>query len=520
MSSPRPTAALRFVLGDQLSPALSALRGADPAHDVILMTEVGEETTYVPHHKKKIAFILAAMRAFRRELEEKGFRVRYVALDDPDNTHSFTGELERAIAALKLERVIATLAGEHRVIAMQRSWADDFNIDVDIRDDDRFLCTHAEFARWAEGRKSLRMEYFYREMRQRTGLLMDGDQPEGGQWNYDKDNRKPAEPDLFMPRPQRFEPDAETKKVLALVNKRCASAFGDLEPFWFGVTRAQAEKARDHFLKHALPHFGDFQDAMLVGERFLYHSVLSLYLNVGLLEPLDLCRRAEREYKRGCAPLNAVEGFIRQIIGWREYVRGIYFREGESYISRNALGADRDLPEFYWTGETDMACVRACVTQTREEAYAHHIQRLMVTGNFALLAGIEPRQVHEWYLAVYADAFEWVEAPNTIGMALFADDGLLASKPYAASGAYIDRMSDYCRGCAYDVKAKEGERACPFNLLYWDFIARHERRFANNPRMAVIVKAWAKMDPGRRNRIRKEAKAYLDGLKPGSWRSP
>ncbi|MDX2238410.1 MAG: cryptochrome/photolyase family protein, partial [Hyphomonadaceae bacterium] len=288
--------------------------------------------------------------------------------------------------------------------------------------------------------------------------------------------------------------------------------FGDLRPFWFGVTRADAEAARDHFMRAALPRFGDFQDAMLLGEKFLYHSVLSMYLNVGLLDPLDLCRRAETAYRTGAAPLNAVEGFVRQIIGWREYVRGIYFREGETYTRSNALEAHRPLPEFYWSGETDMACVRACVTQTREEAYAHHIQRLMVTGNFALLAGVDPHAVHEWYLAVYADAFEWVEAPNTIGMALYADGGALASKPYAASGAYIDRMSDYCRGCAYDAKAKTGPGACPFNALYWDFIARHRTRFAGNPRMANIVRTWDKLGAARQDELRAAAAAFLADL--------
>jgi deoxyribodipyrimidine photolyase-related protein len=506
------TGALRIVLGDQLTPSLSALRGGDKARDTVLMLEVAEETRYAAHHKKKIAFILAAMRAFATELRANGWRVDYVTLDDPANTGAFSSELARAVARHAPDRIITTEASEHRVLAMQQEWRELLLPHVSLLEDDRFLCSKAAFAAWADGRKQLRMEYFYREMRRRTGLLMDGDAPMGGQWNFDHDNRKPAAADLFMPQPLRFDPDAETRAVLALVGARFADHFGDLEPFWFPVTRGDAARAAAHFMTVALPRFGDFQDAMLRGEKFLFHSVLSPLLNVGLLDPLDLCRQAEAEFRAGRAPLNAVEGFIRQIIGWREFVRGLYWREGPGYVQRNALGADRPLPSFYWTGETDMACLKACIDQTRAEAYAHHIQRLMVTGNFALLAGINPHAVHEWYLAVYADAFEWVEAPNTIGMSQFADGGLLASKPYAASGAYIDRMSDYCAGCRYRVKEKSGPAACPFNYLYWDFIARHAERLKSNPRMAQIVRTWGAMAPEKQAGLRADAARFLSAL--------
>jgi deoxyribodipyrimidine photolyase-related protein len=304
-----------------------------------------------------------------------------------------------------------------------------------------------------------------------------------------------------------------TKEVLALVEARFADHFGSLRPFWFGATRADAEAAFAHFLNTALSQFGDYQDAMLAGEKFLYHSVVSLYLNCGLLDPLVMCRAAEAEHRHGRAPLNAVEGFIRQIIGWREYVRGIYWREGPDYAHRNALGATRPLPEFYWSAQTDMACLRAAIEQTRDEAYAHHIQRLMVTGNFALLAGVDPHELHEWYLAVYADAYEWVEAPNTVGMSQFADGGLLASKPYAASGAYIDRMSDYCGGCRYKVKLKAGPDACPMNYLYWDFIARHRDRIKGNPRMAQMVRTWDGFGDERKAEIRRDSEEFLVKLK-------
>ena len=359
------------------------------------------------------------------------------------------------------------------------------------------------------------MEYFYREMRRKTGLLMEGDDPAGGQWNYDKENRKPADADLFMPGIKSVKPDATTKEVLTLVAERFSDHFGDLDPFRFAVTRRNALKALDHFIETALPLFGDYQDAMLRGEKFLYHSVLSLYINAGLLGPLEVCERVAAAYEAGAAPLNAAEGFIRQIIGWREYVRGVYWLNDGEYVRKNFFGHTRALPEFYWTGETDMACLAAAIGQTKEEAYAHHIQRLMVTGTFAMLAGVDPYEVHEWYLAVYADAYEWVEAPNVIGMSQYADGGELASKPYAASGAYINRMSDYCKGCAYKVAKKTEEEACPFNSLYWDFLARNEDALKGNPRMAQMYRTWARMKPETQKAYRARAKSYLDRLDLG-----
>jgi deoxyribodipyrimidine photolyase-related protein len=501
---------LRLILGDQLSPHISALQGLNHATDIVLMAEVASEATYVKHHKKKIAFLFAAMRAFAKRLVASGVQVRYVKLDDPDNSGSLGGEVARAIEALRAQAVAVTEPGEHRLIAEMRGWGARFGLPVDIHEDTRFLCDHATFRAWANGRKQLRMEYFYREMRRRTGFLMDGDAPAQGRWNFDAENRKPARSDLFMPQPPRFEPDDETREVLALVASRFGDHFGDLEPFWFAVTAKQAEQALDHFVTNALPHFGDYQDAMLSGEPFLYHAVISAYLNAGLLDAGDICRRAEAAYRAGHAPINAVEGFIRQIIGWREFVRGIYLLEGPDYTRRNALNATRTLPSFYWSGETDMACLKAAIGQTKREAYAHHIQRLMVTGNFALLAGVNPHEVHEWYLAVYADAYEWVEAPNTIGMSQFADGGIVGSKPYVASGAYIDRMSDYCSGCIYDVKAKAGSRACPFNYLYWDFLERNRATLKGNPRLTQMYATLDKMSPERREEIARDAQAFFN----------
>lgn len=475
------------------------------------MAEVIEEASYVPHHKKKLAFIFSAMRHFRDELQRAGWRVDYVPLDGSER--NLTAALEAAVMRHKPARIVVTEPGEWRVLEMMETWGERLGVPVEILSDDRFLCKREEFAAWAGARKKLRMEFFYREMRKKTGLLMDGDQPEGGLWNYDSENRKPARDDLFIPEPARFEVDKITRDVLDLVSGKFEKNFGDLEPFRFAVTRKDAETALNHFVEQVLPAFGDYQDAMLRDQRFLYHSVLSPYINVGLLDPLEVCRRAATAYEEGLAPVNAVEGFIRQIIGWREYMRGIYWLAGPGYVDENFFGATRPLPEFYWTGATDMACLKACITQTREEAYAHHIQRLMVTGNFAMLAGCDPKAVHEWYLLVYVDAFEWVELPNTLGMSQFADGGFLGSKPYAAGGNYINKMSDYCSGCRYKVKKKTGVDACPFNYLYWDFLARNEDKLKNNPRLGPVYRTWSRMDPGKRESYRASAREFLDRLR-------
>ncbi len=502
---------LVLVLGDQLSTDLSALAAADPARDIVVMAEVAEETGYVPHHPKKIALILTAMRRFAAQLRAAGWQLRYFPLDDAEAPASIPQALLRAAEETGAQEVLATEPGEFRLIDALR----DLPLSVHLLPDGRFLASHAEFAAWAEGRKALRMEYFYREMRRKTGLLMEGDKPAGGQWNFDHDNRKPAGADLEFPAPLRFAPDAEARAVLDMVAARFGNNFGSLEPFGMATDRAQALAVLDHFVTHALPRFGDFQDAMLRGQKFLYHALISPYLNIGLLGPLEVCRKAEDAWRAGHAPLNAVEGFIRQVIGWREYIRGIYFLEGRDYPTRNALGHDRALPGFYWGAPTQMACVAAAVDQTREEAYAHHIQRLMVTGNFALLAGVSPTALHEWYLAVYADAFEWVEAPNTVGMSQFADGGVVASKPYVSSGAYINRMSDYCGTCSYSVSKKVGPKACPFNLLYWHFLMRHRDRFAGNPRMAQMYRTWDRMDEERRAQVLADADRWLARLDAG-----
>ena len=504
--------ALRLILGDQLTRDLSSLKDIDPKHDHVLMVEVHDETTYVKHHKQKIVLILSAMRHFADELMKEGFSITYVGLEDKENTGSFTGELHRAIKKLKPTRIIVTEPGEYRVRAMMETWQDHFKLPVEIRNDDRFFATPAEFSDWASSRKEWRMEFFYREMRKKTGLLMQGKEPEGGQWNYDSENRKALSTKEKIPERLRFAPDDITQEVIALVERRFTDHPGALDTFGWPVTRKASLKALDHFVTACLPRFGDVQDAMKEGAPFLFHALLAPALNCGLLLPLEICRAAERAYHQGHAPLNAVEGFIRQILGWREYVRGLYWHVMPDYAETNALEATRSLPDFYWTGDTEMNCLKQCVKDTMENAYAHHIQRLMVLGNFALLAGIRPSEVEEWFLAVYADAYEWVELPNVHGMALYADGGRLASKPYVASGAYIDRMSDYCTSCRFSPKAKEPERLCPFTPLYWAFLDRNRRRLSNNPRLFMPYRSLDSMAEDTRKRHLAAAESFLSSL--------
>jgi deoxyribodipyrimidine photolyase-related protein len=508
----QPVQTLVPVLGDQLTPDLASLRGQDRATTVVLMMEVADETRYVRHHKQKLVFILSAMRHHAAALREDGWTVDYVRLDDPDNTGSFTGEVARAVARHHPERIAVIEAGEWRVQAMLEAWETLFGVPVAIHADDRFFVTHAEFAAWADTRTQLTMEFFYREQRKLTGLLMDRGKPAGGQWNFDKENRKPAENGLFMPRPLSFAPDAVTREVMAMVAERFADMPGKLEGFDYAVTRADAERQADYFFQEAFPAFGDYEDAMLTGERHLWHSILSPYLNAGLLTARDLCARAEAEYRAGRAPINSAEGYVRQILGWREYVRGIYWREGPDYARRNFFGNTRDLPGFYWTGETDMHCMAQSLGQTLDHAHAHHIQRLMVLGNYALLIGADPYQVHLWYLEIYIDAYEWVELPNTLGMSQFGDGGLLGSKPYAGSGAYINRMSDYCGHCRYDPKQRTGPDACPFNALYWDFLARNEDKLRSNRRLQPMYRTWDRFGPDAKAEVRAQAAAHLATL--------
>ena len=507
---------LRLILGDQLSESLASLKDAQK-HDTIMLCEVAMEATYVKHHPKKIAFLFCAMRHFADSLARQGFRIRYIILDDSKNTGSLDGELKRAIQDINPENIVLTEPGEWRVLKMMRTWQDTLPIPVTIHRDNRFLCSRALFSAWITEHPRSRMEYFYRDMRKKYALLIEKDgRPTGGQWNYDKQNRKPPKKGASSPKRISHKKSSITQDVLALVEKRFKHHFGNLKPFHYAVTREQALLELDHFIENLLPQFGDYQDAMVAGEAYLYHSLLSTYLNAGLLLPLEICQKAEAAYRSGHAPLNAAEGFIRQILGWREYMRGIYWHHMPAYGSMNYLEAKTPLPSMYWTAETHMACMREAITHTRDHAYSHHIQRLMVTGNFALIAGLDVAEVQEWYLAVYSDAYEWVEMPNTLGMALFGDGGIIGSKPYAASGKYIHRMSNFCQQCRYDPDEMTGDTACPFNALYWDFLARNESKLRYNQRIPYVFSTWDNFAPTKKEAIRSKAKQTLAKMAAGT----
>ena len=499
---------LIVILADQLSENISSLKSLNKYEDIILMMEVKAETKYVKHHKKKIAFLFSAMRHFAKNLSTKGYNVNYVKLNDKDNTGSFKTEIQRALQQYNINDVTITHPGEYRVLQELNSLKTICNLE--ILDDDRFLCSIDEFKDYAEDKKNLRMEFFYRIMRRKHNILIDEDnQPLGGKWNYDADNRKPIQDSLFMPSPYQQEQDDITKEVLKLVEEEFADHFGDLHPFNFAVTRQQALQCLDKFFQERFELFGDYQDAMLEGNAWMYHSHISFYLNCGLLDPLEVITKAQELYYSKNIPLNSVEGFIRQILGWREYVRGIYWLKMPQFEQDNYLNANKDLPDFYWTGNSKLNCLKQCITETKENAYAHHIQRLMVIGNFSLITGLSVQQVNDWYLAVYADAYQWVELPNVSGMILFADGGYLGSKPYAAGGAYINKMSNYCENCQYSIKEKTGDKACPFNYLYWNFLINHKDKFEKNPRMAMIYRTLNNMSEDKKQDIINSSKKFL-----------
>ncbi len=507
---------LVVVLGDQLDLDAAAFDGFDAAQDAVWMAEVAEESTHFWSSKPRTAMFLAAMRHFARALRAAGRPLHYMLLDDPANRCSLQAQLESDIERLRPAALVMTAPGDWRVLQAIKAAAQALSLPLDLREDRHFYCSVREFAAHARGRKSLRMEYFYREMRKRHGVLMGGatgDEPEGGQWNFDTDNRESfstAGPGAVPPRAA-FAPDAITREVIALVEARFATHPGRLDSFAWPVTREQALVSLQRFINERLSLFGRYQDAMWPGEPWLHHSHLAAALNLKLLNPREVVAAAVAAYHADAVPLPSVEGFVRQILGWREYVRGIYWTRMPDYAGVNALDANENLPAWYWSGATDMACLRDALEQTLSHGYAHHIQRLMVTGLFALMYGVQPQQVHAWYLAVYVDAVEWVELPNTLGMSQYADGGQLASKPYVATGKYIQRMSPHCQGCRYDPTQRTGEAACPFTTLYWDFLMRHETRLAANPRMALQVKNMARLKDADKTAIRARAAAIRRG---------
>ena len=512
--------ALVLVLGDQLDLEAAAFDGFDPAQDTVWMAEAAEESTHVWSAKPRIAMFLAAMRHFAQAVRGRGWPMHYLRLDEEGNPGTLGLALHQAIDRLNPQRLVMSAPGDFRVLAMLRAVAAERGLPLDLRPDRHFYATVREFAAHARRQGELRLEYFYREMRQTHGVLMAHGEPLGGQWNFDTENRAAfgAAGPGALPAPRHFAPDAVTAEVIALVNRRFAGHPGQLDHFAWPVDRPQALQALEAFITERLPLFGRFQDAIWPGEPWLYHAQLSAALNLKLLNPREVVAAAEAAYHAGNAPLASVEGFVRQILGWREYVRGVYWTQMPGYLERNALGAEEDLPAWYWTGDTDMACLRDAIVQTLTHGYAHHIQRLMVTGLYALLLGVAPKQVHGWYLSVYVDAVEWVELPNTLGMSQYADGGLMGSKPYAASGRYIERMASrrLCAGCRYDPGQRTGPRACPFTTLYWDFLGRHGARFGRHPRMLQQVRNFERLAPDERQAIADRAAAIRSGQVGGA----
>jgi deoxyribodipyrimidine photolyase-related protein len=505
---------LILVLGDQLDAQASAFDDFDPQLDAVWMAEVLEESTHVPSSKQRIALFLSAMRHFSQALQTRGIRVHYQALNeaaDADLEPSSLGAtLARDVALLQPQKIILTAPGDWRVWKQLKAVAAQANTVLEVRDDRHFYSTVADFKRHAQGRKQLRMEYWYREQRKRHGVLMQGDQPLGGQWNFDAENRQSFGKNgpQNVPSPAVFAPDDITHGVLRLVNQRFAAHPGQVDQFAWPVTPEQAQQTLAQFVRERLPHFGQYQDAMWTGQAWLYHAHLSAALNLKLIDARTVVNAVTAAYDSGHAPLSAVEGFVRQVLGWREYVRGVYWTQMPAYAALNTQEARANLPNFFWTGQTDMACLHETVQQSLTLGYAHHIQRLMVTGLYGLMFGVEPQQMHAWYLSVYVDAVEWVELPNTLGMSQYADGGIMASKPYVASGKYIQRMSNYCTGCRFKPDQSTGDAACPFTTLYWDYLIQHQSSLRANPRMSMQLKNLQRLDDEQVKAIQAQALAH------------
>jgi deoxyribodipyrimidine photolyase-related protein len=504
---------LIIILGDQLDRKSLVFEEFDAKQDAIWMCEAVSESNYVWSSKPRIAIFLAAMRHFRDELRLRGYTVHYSELDQHD-APSLEAALRRDLKALKPKKVIAVKPGEWRLAqSLPAVCAQENGVWVE-RPDAHFYCDEHEFSEWAKGRKEYRLEFFYRLLRKRENILLDGDQPIGGQWNFDHDNRGVFDkrgPGM-LPAPRSFELSNVTRDVLALVEKNFPAHPGDLESFNWPLTPLEAEAALADFITHRLPLFGQYQDAMWTNEPYLYHSRISAALNLKLLSPRTAVAAAVKAYEKGKAPLAAVEGFVRQILGWREFIRGMYWLRMPAFMDDNHLNAHENLPDFYWTGNTDMQCMQQAIGQTLQHGYAHHIHRLMVTGLFAQLLGVQPKQIHQWYLAVYVDAVEWVELPNVLGMSQYADGGKMTSKPYAASGAYIKRMSNYCGSCKFKPEESLGEKACPFTTLYWDFLIRHQDKFAKHPRTALQWRNLSRLDQDKQHAIQQQASNYRKSL--------
>lgn len=485
---------LRLILGDQLNPTHSWFESVDP-QVVYTVMELRQETDYVRHHAQKVLGIFAGLRDLATHLKTQGHRVHDFRIDDLTNTQSLTKNIQHLVTQYAVTKFEYQQPDEWRLDAQLEAFSKALPIPVEMVDSEHFYTTRDEAGAFFAKQKSWLMERFYRHMRTRHRVLMlDEKRPVEGQWNFDHDNRKRWTGTPPEPQDRRVRHDHSA--LWACIQQAGVTTMGQAQAseFAWPLNRAEAFADLEHFIDQILPNFGDYQDAMSVGSWRMFHSLLSFALNTKMLKPQELVGRAEQAWQTGKISIATAEGFIRQILGWREYIRGMYWHHMPDYAQHNGFNHTTALPDWFWTGKTKMQCLSHSIGQSLEYAYAHHIQRLMVIGNFALLAGLNPSDLHRWYLGIYIDAFEWVELPNTIGMSQFADGGLLATKPYVSSAAYIDRMSDYCKGCYYDKKQREGARACPFNALYWDFFIRHEGKLKNNHRLGMVYRNIEKME--------------------------
>ncbi|TAF02886.1 MAG: cryptochrome/photolyase family protein [Nostocales cyanobacterium] len=490
-----------WILGDQLCEQQAALQSYSENKKIpIILIESLRHIQDRPYHKQKLVLVWSSMRHFAEELQQEGYLVTYKFADD------FLSALQAWVRENHITELRVMTPNDRPFMAIIENLA--LPCQITLLPNNLFLWSREDFQDWAKNRKRLLMEDFYRQGRRKFQILMDQDQPMGGKWNLDQENRKPPKGKLNTPPTKWFQPDEITLDVIAKVQSLPFTTYGKAEPFLWGVTREQALEVLNWFIQYRLPDFGPYQDAMVTGEETLWHALLSPYLNLGLLQPLEVIQAAEKAYYHYQLPLNSVEGFIRQVLGWREYMHGIYHFVDPEYIENNWFNHTQPLPKFFWTGKTRMNCLKQILSQVENTGYAHHIQRLMVLSNFALIAGISPQEVENWFHAAFIDAFDWVMQTNVLGMGLFADGGMLASKPYAASANYINKMSDYCKNCVYSPKERTGKNACPFNFLYWNFLDQHREKLQIQGRMSLILKNLDKMSSADLESIRQQAKKW------------
>jgi len=503
--------ALRLILGDQLNSQHPWLENIDPSVTYVMM-EMRQETDYVVHHLQKIVGFFLAMRQFAKQLQEQGHQVIYYCLDDPENRQDLSSQIQYLIQKESFSTFEYQYPDEYRLEQQLQSICQELDIPSHAVDSHHFLTSRGFLKDFFKGKKSYLMETFYREMRRKYQVLMVGNEPLGGQWNFDQENRKPLKEKGLLQAPG-LHPKS-VGNILDQLSRAGVKTLGSLDPeaFAWPSSRKESLDLLHHFCRHLLPNFGTYQDAMTTWDPYLFHSRLSFSLNCKMISPLEVVQAAEKAWstQQDKISLAQVEGFIRQILGWREYMRGIYWAEMPRFATLNYFGHERNLPSWFWTGKTKMNCLNHSITQSLTHAYAHHIQRLMVTGNFALLAGIHPDEVDAWYLGIYIDAIQWVEITNTRGMSQFADGGIVGTKPYTSSANYIKKQGNYCSTCAYDADKKVGDRACPFNSLYWHFHVRHREKLEKNPRIGMVYRTWDKMTA--KQEVLEQAESYLQRL--------